>query len=87
MRYTITTAAGDTVRSVTGPGYPGLQHVSWDLTRARPRPRGLGDPTSTAELQRMPAGEYVIRGTVAGKRLEQRFTVLEWPADKLGRIR
>ena len=87
VRFTITTAAGDTVRAVTGPGYPGLQRTAWDLTRERPRPRGLGDPTSAQELQRMPAGEYVIRGTVAGRRLEQRFTVLDWPADRLGRIR
>ena len=87
VRFLITTAAGDTVRSVTGPGYPGLQRVAWDLSRERPRPRGLGDPTSTPELQRMPAGEYVIRGTVAGRQLEQRFRVVDWPADWLGRIR
>ena len=87
VRFTITTAAGDTVRAVTGPGYPGLQRTSWDLTRERPRPRALGDPTSSQELQRMPAGEYVIRGMVAGRRLEQRVTVLDWPADKVGRIR
>jgi photosystem II stability/assembly factor-like uncharacterized protein len=87
VRFTITTAAGDTVRSVTGPGYPGLQRASWDLTRERPRPRGLGDPTSREELQRMPAGEYIIRGTVAGRRMEQRFVVLEWPQDRLGRVR
>jgi hypothetical protein len=87
VRFLITTAAGDTVRSVTGPGYPGLQRTTWDLTRERPRPRGLGDPTSAQELQRMPAGDYVIRGTVSGQRLEQRFTVIDWPQDRLGRIR
>jgi hypothetical protein len=87
VRFTITSAAGDTVRSVTGPGYPGLQRTTWDLTRERPRPRGLGDPTSAQELQRMPAGEYIVRGSVGGRRMEQRFTVLDWPADKLGRIR
>ena len=87
VRFLITTAAGDTVRSVTGPGYPGLQRTTWDLTRERPRPRGLGDPTSAQELQRMPAGEYVVRATVAGQRLEQRFTVIDWPQDRLGRIR
>jgi hypothetical protein len=87
VRFLITTAAGDTVRTVTGPGYPGLQRTTWDLTRERPRPRALGDPTSAQELQRMPAGEYVVRATVAGQRLEQRFTVIDWPADRLGRIR
>ncbi len=87
VRFTVTTAAGDTVRSVTGPGYPGLQRTSWDLTRARPRPRGLGEPTSAQELQRMPAGEYVIRASVGGRKLEQRVRVEEWPADQPGRVR
>jgi hypothetical protein len=88
VRFAIT-AVGDStpVRSLTGPGYPGLQRLTWDLTRERPRPRGLGDPTSAQELQRMPAGEYIIRATVAGQRIEQRFTVVDWPADRLGRIR
>ena len=87
VRFLITTAAGDTVRSVTGPGYPGLQRTTWDLTRERPRPRGLGDPTSPQELQRMPAGEYLIRATVAGRQFEYRFSVIDWPQDWLGRIR
>jgi hypothetical protein len=87
VRFVITTARGDTVRTITGSGMPGLQRVVWDLNRDRPRPRGLGDPTSPAELRRVAAGDYVVRATVAGRRFEVPITVVDWPADRLGRVR
>src|SRR2546423_1118618 len=51
VKLVITTAAGDTIRHLTGPGYPGLQRVTWDLTRDKPRPRELGGPTARDELR------------------------------------
>jgi photosystem II stability/assembly factor-like uncharacterized protein len=87
VRLVITTAAGDTVRTLNGPGYPGLQRVTWDLLRDRPRPRELGGPTAPADLRRVQPGEYVIRLTLGERRLQQRIVVRDWPADPLGRLR
>jgi photosystem II stability/assembly factor-like uncharacterized protein len=87
VKLVITTAAGDTIRHLTGPGYPGLQRVTWDLTRDKPRPRELGGPTSRDELRRALAGEYVVRLTLGKRRLEQRIVVQDWPSDRLGRLR
>ena len=87
VKLAITTTAGDTVRSLTGPGFPGLQRVTWDLNRDRPRPRGLGDPTSPEELRRSLPGEYVVRVTIGKLKLERRIQVEELPPDRLGRVR
>ena len=87
VKLVITTAAGDTIRHLTGPGYPGLQRVTWDLTRDKPRPRELGGPTSRDELRRALAGEYVARLSLGKRRLEQRIVVQDWPPDRLGRLR
>jgi len=87
VKLVITTAAGDTIRHLTGPGYSGLQRVTWDLTRDKPRPRELGGPTARDELRRALAGEYVVRVTLGKRRLEQRIVVQDWPPDRLGRLR
>jgi len=87
VKLVITTAAGDTVRNLTGSGFPGVQRVTWDLNRDRPRPRGLGDPTSPDELRRVAAGEYVVRLTLGKRKLERKITVIDLPPDRLGRIR
>jgi photosystem II stability/assembly factor-like uncharacterized protein len=87
IKLVITTAAGDTIRHLTGVGYPGLQHVTWDLTRDQPRPRELGGPTSRDELRRVAAGDYVLRLTLGKRQLERHIVVQEWPADRLGRLR
>jgi len=83
----ITTVAG--IRSATSPvpAIPAVERVTWDLTRDKPRPRELGGPTSRDELRRAPAGEYVVRLTLAKRRLEQRIVVQDWPPDRLGRLR
>jgi hypothetical protein len=75
------------MRTLTGPGFPGLQRVTWDLNRERPRPRGLGDPTSAEELRQALPGEYVVRVTLGKRKLQQRFVVTELGPDRLGRIR
>ena len=87
IKLAVTTVAGDTLRRLTGPGYAGVNRVTWDLTRDKPRPRELGGPTSAADLKRVEPGEYVVRLTLAGRTLEQRIVVHDWPADRLGRIR
>ena len=87
VKLVITTAAGDTVRTLTGSGFPGLQRVTWDLNRDKPRPRGLGDPTSPAELRRVAPGEFAVRLTLGKRKLERKITVIELPPDRLGRIR
>jgi len=87
VKLVITTAAGDTVRSLTGSGFPGMQRVTWDLNRERPRPRGLGDPTSADELRRVGPGEYVVHLTLGKRKLERKITVIDLPPDRLGRVR
>jgi photosystem II stability/assembly factor-like uncharacterized protein len=87
IKLVITAASGDTVRTLTGSGIPGLQQVVWDLTSQRPRPRGLGDPTSRDELRRVPPGNYVVHLTLGARKLERPIVVTELPPDRLGRIR
>jgi hypothetical protein len=87
VKLVVTAAAGDTVRTLTGSGIPGLQQVVWDLTSQRPRPRGLGDPTSREELRRVPPGTYVVHLTLGSRKLERPIVVTELPHDRLGRIR
>ncbi|HYK81669.1 MAG TPA: hypothetical protein VEU55_00870 [Gemmatimonadales bacterium] len=87
VKLVITTVAGDTVRHLTGPGYPGLAHVTWDLTRDKPRPRELAGPTAREELRQVPPGEYLVRLELGSRQLERRVLVEAWPADRLGRIR
>lgn len=87
VRLFITGPGRDSIRTITGPGYPGLQRVTWDLLRDRPRPRELGGPTNPADLRRVPPGEYAVRLTIGERRMEQRITVRDWPQDRLGRLR
>ena len=87
VRIAITSSDGDTVRTLTGTGYPGLQRVTWDLLRGRPRPRELGGPTAPADLRRVLPGEYVVHLNLGGRRLQQRIVVKDWPQDRLGRLR
>jgi len=87
VKLVITTAAGDTIRHLAGPGYRGLERVTWDLTRDTARPRELGGPTSREELRQVPPGSYVIHLELGSRKLERRIVVAEWPADRLGRLR
>jgi photosystem II stability/assembly factor-like uncharacterized protein len=87
VKLVITGATGDTVRTLTGSGFPGLQRVTWDLNRDKPRPRGLGDPTTPEELRRVLPGDYVVRLTFGKRKLERPITVIDLPPDRLGRIR
>jgi photosystem II stability/assembly factor-like uncharacterized protein len=87
VKLVITTADGDTLRTVTGSGMKGLHDVTWDLTREKPRPRGLGDPTSRDELRRVGPGRYVVHLTLGARKLEQPIDVVDLPPDRLGRIR
>jgi len=87
VKLLVTTPAGDTVKQLTGPGYAGLQRVTWDLTRDRARPREKGGPTDQADLKQALPGEYVVHLTVGKAKLERRVVVQDWPADPLGRIR
>jgi hypothetical protein len=87
LQLIITDAQGDTVRRLTAPAYAGLQRVTWDLTRDRPRPRELGAPVAAAELRRVEPGEYTVTLRHAGTTLSRTIVVREWPADRLGRVR
>ncbi|MDQ6828984.1 MAG: hypothetical protein M3081_08975 [Gemmatimonadota bacterium] len=83
----VTTVAGDTVRKITAPGYAGLQRVTWDLGRDKPRPRELGGPTDPRELKRIEPGEYVVLMNVGGKKMSQKVRVDDWPSGGLGGVR
>jgi hypothetical protein len=83
----ITSARGDTITKLSGPGYAGLQHVTWNLTRAKPRPRGKGDPTSQAELRRVDPGTYTVTMDVGGQKLRQTIVVTDWPETPYVRLR
>jgi hypothetical protein len=83
----ITSADGDTVKSLKLPGYAGLQSATWDLSRDKPRPREKGGPTSTAELRRVQPGDYVVHLSVGKLKMQQTVKVVEWPADTVGWVR
>lgn len=87
VNLVITSSAGDTVRTIHGPGYAGLQAATWDLTREKPRPREKGGPNTPAELKRVLPGEYVVRLTVGKSKMEEKITVGDWPSDSLARVR
>jgi photosystem II stability/assembly factor-like uncharacterized protein len=88
LQLVVTDAKGDTVRKVNVPAYAGLQRVTWDLGRDRPRARELGGPTTPAELRRVLGGEYTITIKAAGLTLTRQVVVRpEWPDDRLGRVR
>nr|MCU0618371.1 hypothetical protein [Gemmatimonadaceae bacterium] len=87
VRLVVTDAQGDTVRTLQGPGYAGLQRVVWDLTRDRPRPRDLGAPTAPAELRRVEPGRYTVTLIAGPIRRRTTVDVREWPADPIGRLR
>ncbi len=76
------------MKQLTGPGYAGLQWVTWDLSRDRPRPREKGGPTDPADLKQVLAGSYVVHLRTTGSvTLERPVTVVDWPSDRLGRVR
>ena len=87
LKLLITTPAGDSVKQLTGPAYAGLQRVTWDLTRDRPRPREKGGPTDLTDLKQVLPGSYVVHLTVGKIKLERPIVVQDWPTDQLGRVR
>jgi photosystem II stability/assembly factor-like uncharacterized protein len=87
VRLTVTDARGDTVRTIQGPGYAGLQRAQWDGMRDKPRPRAMGEPTTPFELRTAGAGAYTVTMTVAGVTMRQPVVLREWPADRRGRFR
>jgi hypothetical protein len=87
VRLVVTDAKGDTVRTIQGPGYAGMQRAQWDGMRDKPRPRALGEPTTPAELRMAAPGAYVVTMTAAGVTMRQPVVLREWPADRRGRIR
>ncbi len=87
VKLIVTNQAGDTVRTLTNRGYPGLHSVTWDLKRQQPRPRRLGESNDNAELRRVKPGVYTVELKVHGLTLTREFEVQEWPEDRLGRIR
>ncbi len=88
VRLVITGAEDDTVRTLTGRGYPGLHRLTWDLLRDEPRPRRLGEPTSSTELRRVDPGEYTVTLRVHGLTLERSLLIEEgWPGTRLGELR
>jgi hypothetical protein len=87
VRLTVTDARGDTVRTIQGPGYAGLQRAQWDGMRDKPRPRAMGEPTTPFELRTAGAGAYTVTMTVGGVTMRQPVVLREWPADRRGRFR
>ncbi|GAC1683199.1 MAG: hypothetical protein NVS9B3_01030 [Gemmatimonadaceae bacterium] len=80
----VTTAAGDTVRKLSGPGYAGLQQVTWDLGSDKPRPRELRGPTTPAELRRVLPGEYRVTMKVGKTTMVERVVVEDVKAGDRG---
>lgn len=74
----ITSAKGDTVRKLSGPGYAGLNDVVWDLSSSKPRPHTLHEATSPAELRRVVPGDYFVSMSVAGRKFREPIRVDDW---------
>ncbi|MFW6010613.1 MAG: hypothetical protein ACOC9H_01725, partial [Gemmatimonadota bacterium] len=79
---------GEPIASLSGSGEVGLHTVSWDLTRDEPRPRRLGDPTSSFELRRVLPGAYTVTLEVGDRTMTESFEVLDgWERRTPGRVR
>jgi photosystem II stability/assembly factor-like uncharacterized protein len=79
---------GEPIASLSGSGEVGLHTVSWDLTRDEPRPRRLGDPTSSFELRRVLPGAYTVTLEVGDRTMTETFEVLDgWERRTPGRVR
>jgi photosystem II stability/assembly factor-like uncharacterized protein len=76
---TVSDAQGQVIRHLSGPGYAGIQRVSWNLDRDKPRPREMGGPAENADLRRVLPGEYTVTLEVGGRKLQQKVTVRAWP--------
>ncbi|HET6764867.1 MAG TPA: hypothetical protein VFH27_14380, partial [Longimicrobiaceae bacterium] len=85
--FTVTDARGQVVRRLTGAGYAGLQRVSWNLDRDKPRPRELGGPVNNADLRRVDPGEYTVTMEVGGRKMTQKVVVRAWPATPMAPLR
>jgi hypothetical protein len=79
---------GTTVARLTGSGRPGLHQLQWDLTLREARPRALGDPTSSAELQAAEPGTYEAQMVVGEETYTRTFRVERgWVEEVPGRVR
>jgi len=91
VKLTIRKKTGDdekaeTIRTLTGSGKAGIHHVRWDLTRAHPRARRLGE--SPRELNRALPGEYEVSLKVGDQTYRRTIEVEDgWIERTPGRMR
>jgi photosystem II stability/assembly factor-like uncharacterized protein len=70
VELVIRDADGNVVRRLSGPGYAGLQRVTWNLRRDEPRMRGLGDPPTDLGGGDSPGARGIGRVPRSGSLLE-----------------
>ncbi len=79
---------GDVIRRLSGPGSAGFHQITWDLERAEPRARRLGDPVSAGERRRVPPGTYTVTLTAGDVEQTEEIVVRDgWPGPADGTIR
>ena len=81
----IRNAAGETVRTLEGPGGAGVHAVWWDLrsdaTADLTQPRGSGTPSEWAYRQLVPVGSYTVIVRVGGEESRTVVQVRDEPVD------
>lgn len=81
------TPKGDVVQRITSSGQPGIHQVVWNLQSAQPRPRGLGEPTSSNALREVLPGTYAVTLKVGDSVMTRVFHVAEgWVSKDPGSI-
>lgn len=70
VKLAIEDAAGRKVRSLSGPGEPGLHRVTWDLLAGEPRER-LASTADAGQPQHVPPGRYKVTVTAGATKREQ----------------
>jgi hypothetical protein len=76
VQLTITDTAGETFRSLEGPGEHGIHRVQWDL-RGDPRPVDPDDPDGRRYRPGADPGRYLVKLVLEGRELVQPIVVLE----------
>jgi len=70
VKLAVEDAAGRKVRSLTGPGEPGLHRVTWDLQAGERRER-LESAADAGQPQHVPPGRYKVTVTAGAVKREQ----------------
>ncbi len=78
-KLTIADARGLTLRELSGPAEPGLNRITWDLTRDKQQRIDPPEAEAPGQTPFVPAGEYELTLSVAKEKTKAKLTVIHPP--------